>query len=535
MTARLPTTHTDLPLLRLIHIHRLEPAFDKLTLVDAWQRRCALFRHEGRFIAVRVDPLAIDLEHWLEQRAGGTVEWYRVAAEDLNDWFGKQAEVSVALKSVLARAKAGDRLGTPQEATSLLKIGAGDAARPLQAEVLQLSAREAGHQDADALTRLVTENLVTAMRLGASEVHFESVSHGLVVRQRIDGVLETTCELAGREMAARAIAHLKSLVVLDGTSHASQGVLRLNDRQLPVRLSLLRGRHGEDAVLSIREKLPLVPTGEVLDIERLGFASAERASLQALVAQPYGLVLVAGPAGSGRTTTLFAMLAERCDGREKIVSVETALGPALPGVLQTTATEPRQAGVAKALQAALAHAPDRLVIDPLRDAACAKLALAAAMDGRHVLAAVGGNHVFDALCRFGRFGIDGEALAEALNGIVAQRLVRTVCPHCAEPVAPTAHELAALDMSAEKAIGGFRRGVGCGACRTTGYLGRQAIAEVLVLDESLRTLIAQRAPLTEIRAQARRQGLQSLREAALQLARAGLTTLEEVARVTRAD
>lgn len=389
--------------------------------------------------------------------------------------------------------------------------------------------------DMDPLARLVQDTLAAAMRQGVSVIHFEATAHGLVVRQRIDGVLETACELAGKEMATQVIACLKALVGHHKTARRTRSEIHLNGRHVPVRLSLLAGRFGEDAALEILEKPLLVPTGEVLGIERLGFASAERARLHTLLAQPHGLVLVAGPAGSGRTTTLQAMCAERCDGREKIVSVEAEAGPAMPGVLQTTAAARRQGDMARTLQAVLCHDPDRIMIDPLRDGACAKLALAAAQDGRYVLATVGGQHVFDALGRFVRLGIDTQALAEVLDGIVAQRLVRMVCPHCAEAVAPTAHELAALHLSAEAAIGGFRRGTGCGACRTTGYLGRRVIAEVLVIDESLRTLIARSAPLAEIKAEARRRGVQSLREAALQLARAGLTTLEEVARVTRQE
>lgn len=406
-------------------------------------------------------------------------------------------------------------------------------ATPPLAKVTQMPVRVSPSESQDALKTLVQEKLDAALRLGASDVHFETTGLGLIVRQRVDGVLETVCELAGREIAALALARLKTLIGLDGTARERHGELRLNGRRVPVRLSLLTGQHGEDASLHFFARPRLVPAGEVLDIERLGFASAERARLHALAAQPYGLVLVAGPSGSGRTTTLYAMLAEHCDGREKIVSVEAAVAYPMPGVLQTTPDGSRAEGMADALRAALQHDPDWLLIDPLRDAASARQALEAAQDDRRVLAAVGGNHVFDALGRFARFGIPAAALGEALNGIVVQRLLRTVCPHCAEPVVPTPAELAALALPPEAAIGGYRRGSGCGACRTTGYLGRRAIAEILVLDEAMRTLIIERAPLATIKAEARRQGMHDLREAALQLARAGLTTLEEVARVTR--
>lgn len=291
--------------------------------------------------------------------------------------------------------------------------------------------------------------------------------------------------------------------------------------------------HGEDAVLSILDKGRLVPAGEVLGIDQLGFTSVDRAQLRSLATQPSGLVLVTGPRGCGKTTTLYGMLSEINDGRDKIVTVEEQIEYELPGILQTSAADHQGTGLAGALRAVLRHDPDRIMIGDIRDEDTAGLALQAVQDGHLVFAAVRGNHVHDVFSRFARLGIDTEELTGALNGIVSQRLLRTVCPHCAEPVVPTTRELAALNLPPEAAIGGFRRGAGCGACRTTGYHGRRAVAEILLLDDRLRTLISRRAPWQDIKAEARRQGMQSLREAALQLARAGLTTLEEVARVTR--
>ena len=526
MNARLPDgvlARADFPMLRLVHIHRLEPAFDCLPLVDAYQRRCALFRHEGRFIAVREDPLAADLQRWVERCAGDHVEWYLVTPQDLSDWLNKQAEVSSALRDILHKAK----------------VSAGETARTVRkAEVLPMhGARQPGSRDAGSLAQLVQTNLHEAMRLGASDIHFESAGRGLVVRYRIDGVLETVCEAGGRDMAAQAIAHLKTLAGLDGaTRHVPQDVrfeMRAQGRRATLQLSVMPSLQGEDAVLHLLDKRRLVPAGEVLGIEQLGFTSVDRSQLRSLATQPYGLVLVTGPSGCGKTTTLYGMLSEINDGRDKIVAVEDPIEYELPGILQVAATDYKDAGMAGALRAVLAHDPDRLMIGAVRDAETAGLALQAAQDGHLVLAAVGGNHVFDAFGRFARFGIEPEELGGALNGIVSQRLLRTVCPHCAEPVVPTTRELAALNLPPEAAIGGFRRGAGCGECRTTGYHGRRAVAEILLLDDRLRTLIARRAPLADIKAEAQRQGMQSLREAALQLARAGLTTLEEVARVTR--
>jgi general secretion pathway protein E len=541
MNARLPAgvlARADFPMLRLVHIHRLEPAFDCLPLIDAYKRRCALFRHEGRFIAVREDPLAVDLQRWVENLAGDHVEWYLVTPQDLSDWLNKQAEVSSALRDILHKAKVS--AGETALARRPVLVQQPEPIQQPKAAVLPM---HGAHQQSGRTTnpnpmvQLVHTNLHDALMLGASDIHFESAGRGLVVRYRIDGVLETVCEAGGRDMAALAIAYLKELAGLDGAArHVPQDVrfdMRANGRRVDLQLSVIQSLQGEDAVLRILEKRRLVPAGEVLGIEQLGFTSVDRTQLRSLATQPYGLVLVTGPTGCGKTTTLYGMLSEINDGRDKIVTIEDPVEYELPGVLQISAASHKNTGMAGALRAALKHDPDRIMIGDIRDAETAELALQAAQDGHLVFAAVRGNHVFDVFSRFARFGIDPEELTGTLNGVISQRLLRTVCPHCAEPVVPTTRELAALNLPPEAAIGGFRRGAGCGECRTTGYHGRRAVAEILMLDDRLRTLIGQRASLADIKAEAQRQGMQSLREAALQLARAGLTTLEEVTRVTR--
>jgi general secretion pathway protein E len=296
--------------------------------------------------------------------------------------------------------------------------------------------------------------------------------------------------------------------------------------------------HGEDAVLRILDKRRLVPTGEALSLERLGFASGDLARMRALAKQPYGMLLVTGPTGSGKTTTLYGVLSEIHDGRDKIVTIEDPVEYELPGVLQIPVNDKKGLTFARGLRSILRHDPDKIMIGEIRDAETAEIAVQSALTGHLVLSTVHANHVFDVFSRFAHLGIDPYSLTAALNGVWAQRLLRTVCPHCAVPIVPTTQELAALGLPPETPhpeMSGFRRGKGCSECRGTGYRGRRAVAEILALDDRLRTLIAQRAPLAEIKAEARRQGLRSLRDAALQLARAGLTTLEEVARVTLQD
>jgi general secretion pathway protein E len=246
------------------------------------------------------------------------------------------------------------------------------------------------------------------------------------------------------------------------------------------------------------------------------------------------MLLVTGPTGSGKTTTLYGVLSEIHDGRDKIVTIEDPVEYELPGVLQIPVNDRKGLTFARGLRSILRHDPDKIMIGEIRDAETAEIAVQSALTGHLVLSTVHANHVFDVFGRFAHMGIDPYSLTSALNGVWAQRLLRTVCPHCAEPVIPSARDIAALDLYAEPAadLRGFRRGKGCGECRGTGYRGRRAVAEILALDDRLRTLIAQRAPLAEIKAEARLQGTRSLRDAALQLAREGHTTLEEVVRVT---
>ena len=531
MNARLPTgvlARADFPMLRLVHIHRLEPAFDRLSLADAYARRCALFRHAGHFIGVLEDPLAVDLQRWVEARAGDCVEWYLVSPADLADWLNKQVEGSAALTGMLPQSKVGAGGTAFGPATHM------GMAQP-EGELLLTR----GDGDASPVVRLVNSTIQDALRLGASDIHLESTAAGLVIRYRVDSVLETIGESGGRELAEQAVSRLKVLAELDIAERRvpqdGRLTVRLDGRPVDLRLSVMPSIHGEDAVLRILDKRRLVPAGEALSLEQLGFASSDLVRMRGLATQPYGMLLVTGPTGSGKTTTLYGVLSEINDGRDKIVTIEDPVEYELPGVLQIPVNDKKGLSFARGLRSILRHDPDKIMIGEIRDAETAEIAVQSALTGHLVLSTVHANHVFDVFSRFAHLGIDPYSLTAALNGVWAQRLLRTVCPHCAEPAVPTARELAALGLPPEAATGNFGRGRGCGECRTTGYRGRRAVAEILALDDRLRTLIAQRAPLAEIKAEARRQGTQSLREAALQLARAGLTTLEEVARVTQQD
>ncbi|WP_131111777.1 GspE/PulE family protein [Sulfuricystis thermophila] len=507
----------DFTVLTLFQLHRLQPLFGRVPLAEARVRRCALLRDGRQLIGVCDDPLDADRQRWLEARAGRPVEWYLVAPDDLSAWFDKQMETASALADIATQ-----------------KVGAGGTA-PAEKEV----AVSALPRDDSPVVRLINSTLHDALRLGASDVHLEATPQGLVVRYRIDGVLERIGEASGRDTAEQAISRLKVLAELDIAERRipqdGRFAVRFAGRRVDLRLSIMPSLHGEDAVLRILDKRRLVADGETLSLDRLGFATDELAQIRALAALPYGMLLVTGPTGSGKTTTLYGVLSEIHTGQDKIVTIEDPVEYELAGVLQIPVNEKKGLTFARGLRSILRHDPDKIMIGEIRDAETAEIAVQSALTGHLVLSTVHANNVFDVFNRFAHLGIDPYALTSALNGVWAQRLLRTVCPHCAEAVAPSPRALATLRLPPETAsaeFAGLRRGKGCGECRGTGYRGRRAVAEILALDDRLRALIAQRAPLAEIKAEARRQGMLSLRDAALQLARTGQTTLEEVARVT---
>ena len=294
-------------------------------------------------------------------------------------------------------------------------------------------------------------------------------------------------------------------------------------------------RETEDAVVRILDKQAMVRQRGALRLDALGFAPATVAALRGLLDCAHGMLLVTGPTGSGKTTTLYAALSETNTGRHKIVTIEDPVEYQLPGVLQIPVHEKKGLTFARGLRSILRHDPDTIMVGEIRDRETAEIAVQSALTGHLVLTTVHANNVFDVFGRFTHMGLDAYALVSALNGVWAQRLLRMNCPHCSRPVAPEPGALARIGLSAHDLAGAdVRQGTGCGECRGTGYRGRQAVAEVLRLDDELREMIVARRPVRGVKAHARATGTRSLYDAALDLARQGLTTLEEVRRVTLA-
>jgi general secretion pathway protein E len=496
------------------------PAFDLLPLAQAMARHCVLLRDgAGVVTGVIADPFDLDLQTWLAAQARAT------ASRPLNTRLALQADIQAYLSKQEESARAVDSL-----------VGAaGDARRDGKtAAVLSFASVS---EAASPAVKLVNSTLYDALKAGASDIHLESTATGLAVKYRVDGVLDHATSVGGVELAEHIVSRLKVLAELDIAERRipQDGSFRVESggREIDLRVSIMPSIHGEDAVIRILDKRAMIESYGALTLEALGFDAPSLATLRVLAQEAYGMLLVTGPTGSGKTTTLYAALTEIHNGREKIITIEDPVEYQLPGILQIPVNEKKGLSFAKGLRSILRHDPDKIMVGEIRDRETAEIAVQSALTGHLVLTTVHANNVFDVFGRFTHMGIDPYAFVSALNGIWAQRLVRMNCPHCATQYTPTDAELAAVRMERAEVLDYvFMRGKGCGDCRGTGYKGRRSIAEILTLNDEIRELIVDKQPIRRIKAAAHANGTRSLRLAALDLVRRGATTLEEIKRVT---
>ncbi len=492
-------------------------AFDRLPLAKAQGVRAVLLHGDadGSYIAVVHDPLDRDLWTQLAHWAQAPLRFVLASPEDIHAYLNQQE----------ARLRAVDTLVQDTSAVAAPRD-----------DVEELSLARVSDASSPAV-KLVNSTLYDALRAGASDVHLESTPTGLAVKYRIDGLLDSVTEVAGTPLAEQAISRLKVLAELDIAERRvpQDGSFRvgLQGREVDLRVSVIPGIHGEDAVIRILDKRAMVEAHGKLSLDTLGFDAASVATLRDLMEAAYGMLLVTGPTGSGKTTTLYAALSETHTGRDKIVTIEDPVEYQLPGVLQIPVNEKKGLTFARGLRSILRHDPDKIMVGEIRDRETAEIAVQSALTGHLVLTTVHANNVFDVFGRFTHMGLDPYSLVSALNGIWAQRLLRLNCPHCSGPCTPGAHDLARVGLTADKAHDfDFRKGAGCGDCRGTGYKGRQAVAEILRLDDELREMIVARQPVRQVKEAARAKGTRTLTQAALDMVRTGRTTLEEVRRVT---
>jgi general secretion pathway protein E len=290
---------------------------------------------------------------------------------------------------------------------------------------------------------------------------------------------------------------------------------------------------GEDAVLRILDKQSLSDQLRGLTLDQLGFEPALIERVRRLAIEPYGMLLVTGPTGSGKTTSLYAAITEANRGMDKIITIEDPVEYQLPGVLQIPVNEQKGLTFARGLRSILRHDPDRIMVGEIRDPETAEIAVQSALTGHLVYTTVHANNVFDVIGRFLHMGVDPYNFVSALNAVLAQRLVRVICRDCVAPEAPSPAMLAESRIDpAAAAEYRFARGRGCAHCRGTGYRGRKAVGELLTMNDELREMIVAREPARRLKEAARLAGTVALRDAALELVKTGITTLEEVNRVT---
>ncbi|MBL8508653.1 MAG: type II/IV secretion system protein [Chitinimonas sp.] len=389
--------------------------------------------------------------------------------------------------------------------------------------------------EASPAVRLINSTVFDALRFEASDIHLESVPQGLVIKFRIDGVLNRIAMVNNTALAEQAIARIKVLAELDIAEKRipQDGRFRVaaKGRDIDIRVSIMPSIHGEDAVLRILDKQALIDQVQRLTLDSLGFDGETIRLLRRLASEPYGMMLVTGPTGSGKTTTLYAAMTEINHGEDKFITIEDPVEYQLPGVLQIPVNEKKGLTFAVGLRSILRHDPDKILVGEIRDPETAQIAVQSALTGHLVFTSVHANNTFDVIGRFMHMGVDPYNFVSSLTGVIAQRLVRQNCPNCTEDV--VLDELFLSDSGIrDPETYRFRAGKGCTVCRGTGYKGRRAVAEVLRLTDEIREMIIGRASIRALKEQARKEGTRFLRDVALELVRDGHTTLQEVNRVT---
>ena len=500
---------------------RETPAFDLIPLSKALTRNAALLRAgDGGLTAVFADPFDTGLITWLDAQGGNAALTYALAAPaDLKAWLAKLEESARAFEIVA---------GAP---------GLSAAVDDEALEVIDFSSIAGGD---NPVVRIVNSTLYDAMKQGASDIHLEASASGLAIKFRLDGVLIDIAQVPGVEQAERIVSRIKVLSELDIAERRrpQDGSFRVRSgagatqRAIDIRVSIMPTVHGEDAVLRILDKAHLRTAFKSLTLEGLGFTDESLRTLRKIAGRPHGMVLVTGPTGSGKTTTLYGLLAELDRGRDKLITIEDPVEYQMAGIPQIPVNEKKGLTFAVGLRSILRHDPDVIMVGEIRDAETAVIAVQAALTGHLVLATMHTNSGLDVFGRFEYFGVDSYLLVSALNGVLAQRLVRLNCPHCSKPHQPDDEELELSGLTRVDVAGmQLTKGEGCGDCRGTGYRGRRAIDEFVFINEEVRALVARRAPIDELRAAAQRAGMRSLRESALAMVADGTTTLEEARRV----
>lgn len=534
------------PQLELKDLQAWQPQFQRLPFSEAARKRCALFRTSTASAPlqwVTTDFPDVDAIAWARTRFG-QIEVHSVASQTFDAWLSHAEHSMTALEGLAGL-----------NSDSLPKAVGSE--QSISDEHLSLRGIDASQSPA---VRFVNSTLYDAMKMGASDIHLESNPVGLVVKFRVDGVLTAMHSLSAGasdvSLAEQVISRIKVMAQLDIAERRipQDGRLQIQfgdqarARTIDVRVSIMPSIHGEDAVLRILDRQHLAQSLAGLTLQKLGYDASTQHALKALCRKPHGMLLVTGPTGSGKTTTLYAAITETHESRDKVITIEDPVEYQLPGVLQIPVNERKGLTFAKGLRSILRHDPDKILVGEIRDAETAQIAVQSALTGHLVFTTVHANNVFDVVGRFEQFGIDAYTLASAMNGVLAQRLLRKLCEQCAQPMAASdaqaVHQQMLTDLvyqrawdqmheprASEKEQPRFLRPVGCEHCRGTGYLGRFALGELFTLTSQAKALIARKASQAELQHEAQRAGWRSMKHQAALAAIQGRTSLDEANRV----
>jgi type IV pilus assembly protein PilB len=392
-------------------------------------------------------------------------------------------------------------------------------------------------EESSPIIRLVDTVIFTALERRASDIHIETRDSEVGVKYRIDGSLTEAMAPIAKEHHSTVISRIKVMSELDISERRvpqdGRFKTRYKGRSIDFRVSIMPSIHGEDAVIRILDKESLSEKFRTLSLEVCGFSENDIKKFRRYIFEPYGMVLVTGPTGSGKTTTLYAALMEIRNDEDKIITIEDPVEYQIRGITQIPVNEKKGLTFARGLRSILRHDPDKIMVGEIRDMETAQIAIQSALTGHLVFTTVHANNVVDVLGRFLNMGVDPYNFVSALNCILAQRLVRVICSNCRLPIRYPEQVLveSGLDVALYRDFA-FYEGEGCLECNGTGYRGRTAIQELLDLSDHIREMIVEKRPTSEIRRAAHEEGMSSLRQSALEKVFAGITTLKEINKVT---
>ncbi len=404
-------------------------------------------------------------------------------------------------------------------------------------EMLSIDKLTATDSDIAPVIKLVDTTIFNALERRASDIHIESRDQEVAIKYRIDGVLHYAMPPIAKDWQSTIISRIKVMSELDiaekRVPQDGRFRVRYKNRLIDFRVSIMPTVHGEDAVLRVLDKESMSEKFAKLSLDVVGFADADLVKFRRYIQEPYGMVLVTGPTGSGKTTTLYAAISEIKNDEDKIITIEDPVEYQIKGITQIPVNEKKGLTFARGLRSILRHDPDKIMVGEIRDQETAQIAINSALTGHLVFTTVHANNVLDVLGRFLNMGVEAYNFVSALNCILAQRLVRQICVHCKKPVVYPDSYLIESGLNPEEWRDiPMMEGAGCFECGGTGFRGRSAIHELLDLTDNIREMILNRRPAPEIKRVAREDGMTFLRESAVNKLKTGITTLREINKVT---